>query len=140
MDSEDHASALSSRGEQAAQISREMVRMMRKTAGRGPTKARTTIGRDQVLVVFQETLTQGEQVLIDNGHEDKVLQLRAGFQDVLREEAVAMVEEVLDRKVVGFLSNNHFRPDLAVEFFALDPAQSSHTGTLQEAEHEDDGP
>ena len=31
-------------GEAAGVISREMVKLMRKTSGRGPTKARTTIG------------------------------------------------------------------------------------------------
>ena len=39
--------------EQAARISREMVRLMRRLSGRGPTRARTTIGRDHVLVMFE---------------------------------------------------------------------------------------
>src|SRR4051812_38860188 len=100
------------RGEQAATISREMVRLMRKTAGRGPTKARTTIGRDQVVVVFQETLTHGERVLVDNGHTEKVDAVREGYQAVFRDEAIALIEDVLGRKVLGFMSTNHFDPDL----------------------------
>jgi uncharacterized protein YbcI len=67
-------------GQQAATISREMVRLMRKTAGRGPTKARTTIGCDQVVVVFHETLTHGEQVLVEKGHTEEVEALRSGYQ------------------------------------------------------------
>jgi hypothetical protein len=32
-----------------------------------------------------------------------------------------MVEELTDRDVVAFLSNNHIDPDLAVEIFVLAP-------------------
>src|SRR5436309_14202907 len=100
MRSDEQARLVSERGEQAAHISREMVSLMRKTAGRGPTKARTTIGRDHVLVMFHETLTEGERVLVDNGHTDRVAAVREGYQMVLRDEAVALIEGVLHRRVV----------------------------------------
>jgi hypothetical protein len=58
---------------------------------------------------------------------------------VLRDEATAMVEDVLGRKVLGFVSTNHFEPDLAVEIFVLDPSDASHLDAPQEAEHQDDG-
>jgi uncharacterized protein YbcI len=127
------------RGEQAQHISREMVKLMRKTAGRGPTKARTTIGRDHVLVMFQETLTEGERVLVENGMENKVLSLRSGYQQVLRDEAVALIQGTLGRRVVGFMSTNHFNPDLAAELFVLDPSEEVQTSVPQEAEHNFDG-
>src|SRR5436190_13616199 len=110
-------------GEKAAEISREMVRLMRQTAGRGPTRARTTIGRDHVLVIFHETLTAGERVLVENGHQDEVQSLREGYQDVLRDPAIEMIEGVLGRKVIGFMSNNHFSPDLAAELFVFDSGE-----------------
>ena len=121
-------------GEAAGRISREMVQLMRKTSGRGPTKARTTIGRDHVLVMFQETLTDGERVLVDHGHQEKVLALRSGYQQVLRDEACTMIGDVLGRTVIGFMSNNHFDPDLAAELFVLDPREESQA-QVQEAEH-----
>jgi uncharacterized protein YbcI len=121
------------RGEQAAQISREMVQFMRKIVGRGPTKARTTIGRDHVLVMFQETLTEGERNLVSHGHREQVLALRASYQELLRADASAMIEEVLGRKVIGFMSTNHFDPDMAAEVFVLDPSEEPGE-TPQEAE------
>ena len=127
------------RGEQAAQISREMVKFMRKIAGRGPTKARTTIGRDHVLVMFQDTLTQGERNLVQNGHEDQVQALRSAYQKLLRADASAMIEEVLDRRVIGFMSDNHFEPDMAAEVFMLDPRDEPANNVPQEAEHNTDG-
>ena len=137
MGSTQSPSTADTRGEQAATISREMVRLMRNVSGRGPTKARTTIGRDQVVVVFQETLTHGERVLVDNGYSDRVEALRQGYQAVLRGEAIAMIEDVLDQKVLGFMSTNHFDPDLAVEIFVLDPSQVSALDEPHEAEHEE---
>jgi len=38
-----------------------------RTTGRGPTKARTTIGENGVFVVLQDSLTVGEQTLADHG-------------------------------------------------------------------------
>jgi uncharacterized protein YbcI len=124
--------------EQAQRISREMVRIMRETSGRGPTKARTTIGRDHVLVMFAETLTPGERVLIDNGHEGPVEDLRAAYQTVLRDEATAMIDDVLGREVIGFMSANHFNPDLAAEIFVLKPNGDGHAQGPEEAEHQEE--
>ena len=139
MDSADEQPASERQGELAATISREMVRLMRKTAGRGPTKARTMIGRDEVVVVFQETLTHGERVLVDNDMHEEVLAVRQGYQAVLSDEATAMIEQVLSRKVIGFMSTNHFDPDLAAEIFILDPTDGNGGAEPAEAEHEGDG-
>ena len=127
--------ASANNGEHAATISREMVKLMRQVAGRGPTKARTTIGRDHVLVMFQDTLTEGERNLVDHGYEQKVLEVRAAYQQILKAGAVQMIERVLGRKVVGFMSTNHFDPDLAAEVFVLDAAETPAAPELQEAEH-----
>jgi uncharacterized protein YbcI len=124
-------------GEQAATISREMVQLMRRIAGRGPTKARTTIGRDHVLVMFRETLTQGERNLVDCGYHETVQRVRSAYQDVLKEDATALIERVLNRRVIGFMSNNHFDPDVAVEVFILDPVESADDEGPQEGEHSD---
>lgn len=135
MGSETQFTPLPGRGEQAQHISREMVKLMRKTAGRGPTMARTTIGRDHVLVLFQETLTEGERVLVDNGHRPEVLALRQRYQDVLKPEACRLIEETLKRPVIGFMSTNHFDPDLAAELFVLETNDRTQSGPPEEAEH-----
>ena len=38
-----------------------------RTTGRGPTKAKTTIGENGVFVVLQDTLTTGERTLAEAG-------------------------------------------------------------------------
>lgn len=132
-------SPASTLGDQAATISRGMVTLMRGIAGRGPERARTTIGRDHVLVMFRETLTQGERNLVQAGHEDQVHAVRSAYQEMLEAEATKLIETTLYRKVIGFMSANHFEPDLAAEVFILEPAEESALpATLQEAEHRSD--
>jgi uncharacterized protein YbcI len=115
---EDHAH----NGSPQAEISRSAVQLLREYTGRGPTKARTTINHDSVLIVLGDILTKGERNLAENGKADRVLAIRHDFQMVMREELVALVERTLDRKVIAFMSDNHVDPDLAVEVFILEPA------------------
>ena len=124
--------------EQAARISREMVRLMRRLSGRGPTRARTTIGRDHVLVMFENTLTEGERNLVQNGHRDDVEALRRAYQAVLEAEASAMVAEVTGRRVTRFMSANQLdHPDAAAEIFLFEP-DGAAVEQPREAEHRED--
>jgi uncharacterized protein YbcI len=111
----------SSGGELSVAISNGMVQLLRRTTGRGPTKARTTIGRDHVLVMLQDTLTIGERTLTEAGYAEEVMLTRRRFQEVMRPDATKMVEELTGRTVIGFMSDNHANPDLGVEVFILEP-------------------
>ena len=104
----------------SAEISRGMVSLIRDYAGRGPTQARTTIGRDTVTVVLSDTLTRGERRLVEHGDAEHVLQTRHKIQMMMRDQAVALVESAIDRKVIAFMSDNHIDPDVAAEIFVLE--------------------
>jgi uncharacterized protein YbcI len=67
-----------------AQISNAVVQMLREYTGRGPTKARTTIRDNVVLVMLEQTLTKGEQSLSNKGRGEKVLEIRHEFQEAMR--------------------------------------------------------
>jgi uncharacterized protein YbcI len=113
-------------GQLTSAISNTVVQALRRTTGRGPTKARTTMGDDGVFVVLQDSLTRGEQSLTDAGQGDAVLDLRRRWQTVMATELRASIEELTGRKVIGFMSDNHIDPDLAVEVFVLEPLQEPH--------------
>ena len=95
--------------------------MLREYTGRGPTKAKTTINDDSVMILLADTLTKGERKLVETGKADHVTGLRHEFQKVMRDDLIALVERETDRKVIGFMSDNHVDPDLAVEVFVLAP-------------------
>jgi uncharacterized protein YbcI len=110
-------------GRVAAAISTEAVQVVRDHTGRGPTKARTTINSDHVTIILADTLTRGERTLVDNGEEDRVLDLRESLQRAMRADLVELVERQVGRKVIAFMSTNHIDPDLAVEVFVLQEAE-----------------
>ena len=68
-------------------ISNAIVKCVREYTGRGPMKARTTIRDNVVLVMLEETLTKGEQVLLKKGRSEQVLALRHEYQEAMREES-----------------------------------------------------
>jgi uncharacterized protein YbcI len=101
-------------------ISNAIVKLLRENSGRGPTKARTTIHENVVLVMLEDTLTKGEQNLVRKGRADKVLEIRHEFQEAMREESGEVIGALTGRKVLAFMSANHLEPDLAAEIFVLD--------------------
>ena len=115
------------RGALASQISTGMVRLVREYSGRGPTKARTVINSSSVTVLMADTLTKGERQLVEHGEGDHVLETRHKVQLLMREDAIALIESLLGRRVIAFMSDNHVDPDMAAEVFVLEPS-GAHDG------------
>ena len=107
-------------GSVAAEISNAVVQLLSEYTGRGPTKAKTAITRDMVTVLLQDTMTKAERTLAAKGDGTLVLELRHRIQETMREDLVRAVEELMERKVVAFMSANHLDPDMAVEVFVLE--------------------
>ena len=105
-----------------ARISTAMVRLHKKYTGRGPVRARTVVGNGIVVCVLEDTLTHPERTLVDAGNDDQVLAMRRTIQSVLRDEAVAAVEEATGRDVLSFMSENDINPDVSAEVFVLQPS------------------
>jgi uncharacterized protein YbcI len=105
----------------AAAISTTVVQELARTTGRGPTKARTTLGDNGVFVVLQDSLTQGEQTLAEAGEGAAVLDLRRRWQQIMKDDISRQIEELTGRTVIGVMSDNNIDPDLAVEVFVLEP-------------------
>lgn len=116
--------ALSSRQDPAPEleraISRGMVTLFKDYAGRGPTETRAYIHDELIVVLLEDTLTMAERSLARDDQGTMVREIRRQFQGAMREAAVALVEEQLERRVVrAFLSDSSVRPDYAIEVFLL---------------------
>jgi uncharacterized protein YbcI len=115
------------RGQIAAQISTRAVQILHDYTGRGPTKARTILNHDSVTIILQDALTKGELSLVNAGREAEVLRTRHSYQEVMGPDLTQIVEDAVGRKVIAFLSDNHANPDVAVEFFLLEPQEAADT-------------
>jgi uncharacterized protein YbcI len=107
-------------GEQLAAVTNGIVKLFREYYGRGPTKAKSYILDDRILVtVLEDTMTRVEKTLADNGHGDKVREVRLVFQEAMAHDFKQCVRDALGREVLGYHSQLTLEPDLGFEFFVL---------------------
>ena len=106
----------------SAGISRAVVGLFSEHTGRGPTKARTTIDAELIVVLLHDSMTHAEKTLVRAGRPAEVLQMRRTFQETMRPSLVEAVEGLTDRTVVSFMSANDIDPDAAAEIFVMDRA------------------
>jgi uncharacterized protein YbcI len=117
----------------AAKISREVVQLLKQHVGRGPTKARTYVNDECVLVLLREGHTVSEQTMFESGSAREVAQSRVDISEVLREPLTQIVEQHMGRKVSGFLSSSQQDPDLLDFVFVLEtsPVARSDDGAAE---------
>jgi uncharacterized protein YbcI len=103
-----------------AAISREIVGVLKGAVGRGPTKAKTYLHDDSVLVLLREGHTRSEGTMFEGGAKRAVAQGRVDLSEVIRDPLIEVVERTLGRKVAGFMSSSQQHPDLLSLVFVLD--------------------
>ena len=111
-----------------ATISREMVRLQAEYYGKGPTRAKTYIVDDLVVVVLEESFTRAEKTLAERGEREAIQQNRRRFQQQMAESFTSVVEQATGRKVRVFLSDTDIEQDVSVETFLLAEERTDMTG------------
>jgi uncharacterized protein YbcI len=108
-------------GEQLAAVTNGIVKLFRDYYGRGPTKAKSYLLDDRILVcVLEETMTKVERTLVENGHGGKVREVRLTFQEAMADEFKRAVSDVMGREVLAYHSQLTLDPDIGFEFFVFD--------------------
>jgi uncharacterized protein YbcI len=115
----------SSDGQLATAIASMVVQVLRQYTGRGPTKSRTYLNEDLIVVVLQGTFTPAERSLVADGKDDVVLSGRRALQGIMRADLIAGIEGLTGRTVVAFLSDNSIEPDVKVKSFVLAPQDAA---------------
>jgi uncharacterized protein YbcI len=107
-------------GEQLAAVTNGIVKLFRDYYGRGPTKAKSYLLDDRILVcVLENTMTRVEKTLADNGAGGKVREVRLTFQEAMAHEFKQTVRDCTGREVTAYHSQLTLDPDLGFEFFVL---------------------
>jgi uncharacterized protein YbcI len=106
-------------GETRARISKELVRLHADYYGKGPTKAKTYIVDDLVVVVLEESFTRAEKTLVGRGEREAIQHIRRRFQQQMAESFIGIVEQATGRRVRAFLSETDIDQDVSVETFLL---------------------
>lgn len=103
-----------------AAISREIVVLLKDLTGRGPTKAKTYIHEDSVVVLLRDGHTRSEATMFAAGGSRGVAQGRVDMSETIRDPLIEVIERHTGRKVVGFMSSSQQDPDLLSFIFVLD--------------------
>lgn len=103
-----------------AAISREIVVLLKDLTGRGPTKAKTYIHEDCVVLLLREGHTRSEATMFAGGGGRGVAQGRVDMSETIRGPLIEVIERHTSRKVVGFMSSSQQDPDLLSFVFVLD--------------------
>lgn len=104
----------------AARISSQMVQLVSRHTGRGPTKVRTTLNTNLALVLYEDALTRAESNLVAAGEIESVCEQRRTFDRLMRSEAIAIVEEAAGRRVRAFLSDISPADGVAMHTFVFE--------------------
>jgi uncharacterized protein YbcI len=102
-------------------ISDEIVSLLHRYTGRGPTEARTYVHENLIVCLLGDSLTKAEQSLVTGGHYASVLDTRSLFQRTMRVDLTEAVERLTGRTVIAFMSQNHIDPNFGLEAFVLMP-------------------
>jgi uncharacterized protein YbcI len=102
-------------------ISNAIVRLYKEHYGKGPTRCRTYLQPELVVVVLGGGYTASEQTLFEAGKWHVVRESRQHWQDTMQGRFVETIERLTGHNVLAFMSANHQDPDLSVELFVLEP-------------------
>ena len=115
-------------GARLAAISTGLVTLHKDYYGRGPTEAKTYAINDTIICILKGGFTSVEETLMADGKFDEVENLRRSFQATMKERFVSVVEAAIEREVIGYMSQIHSEPDVAVELFLLEPSGEKLNG------------
>ena len=103
------------------QISTAFVQLIKEHGDRGPTKCRTYIDDDLIIVLMQSGYSRLENTLIEDGKWLDVRSTRQAFQDTMEGRLSDTIERLTGREVSAFMSASHQQPDIQIELFVLNP-------------------
>ena len=103
-----------------AEITDQLVKLIREHYGRGPISAKTYFLDNLIVCVLSDGFIALERTMMEGGAAERVLDMRREFQGLMETRYTAMVEDLTGRKVLAFLSQSHVEPDLSIEMFLMD--------------------
>lgn len=117
-------SALDLKGQSTA-ISNGIGSLHREHYGRGADRIRTRIHKDSVATALEDCFTTVEHKMVAEGAFGLVRETRTMFQDWMAPRFIELVEQATGQKVKAFFSQVSKDPDIALEYFLLEPADGS---------------
>ena len=108
-------------GPTAMTICNAITAALKQTCGKGPTKVRAYSTHDHVAVVVQDMLTTLERTLVQDGHEQMVIEARQVLIGRVAQECRSTIEQATGRRVVGWQTEVDPSANRALTLVQLQP-------------------
>lgn len=93
------------RGQIERTLSQRIQSLYRNQLEHNPSRVVCQIFDDKIAIVLEDSITQPEQVLVDNGQEVLAQQVRIELDEALQPQLKALIEEIVGVTVIDLLSN-----------------------------------
>jgi uncharacterized protein YbcI len=104
-----------------AAVARALVGLHKEQFGRGPTRARAHFfGADMLVCAFEDVLVPAEAKLVSRGQDEAVQTARVLFQIATKDEFIATIEGLVERKVRAFTSAMDPTANMLFEIFVFE--------------------
>jgi uncharacterized protein YbcI len=94
------------RGQVERTISQRIQALYRDRIGHQPSQVTCELFEDKLTIVLEDSITPAEQLLLREGKEDSVAQLRSDIDEVIRPQLKAEIEDILGISVLDLLSDS----------------------------------
>ena len=122
-----------------ASVSAAVVALHKEQFGRGPTRARTEYaGPDALVCILEDALLPAEKALVAMGEAHRVQEARLFFQSATADQFIAVVEDLLGRKVRAFSSATDPHAGVVAEIYVFE-SQRAGAGPAPAGDPDMDG-
>ena len=93
------------RGQLERSLSQQLQKLYREHLDHTTGKVSCRLFEDKLTVIVENSLTQPERLLLENGNSDRVEKLHDDLSRLVRPQLIDLVETILDQKVVDLMSD-----------------------------------
>ncbi len=97
--------SIPTRGQRERELSQRIQGLYSNQLGHRPTKVTCQLFDDSLAIVMEDSITPAEQLLVNQGQEELAEQVRSGLDDAIEPKLKALIEEVLEVKVVDLMGD-----------------------------------
>ena len=93
------------RGQIERTLSQRIQALYRTQLEHQPSKVTCQLFDEKIAVILEDSITQAEQLLVENGQEELAQKVRAELDEALQPQLKELIEEVVGVSVIDILSN-----------------------------------
>ncbi len=97
--------SIPTRGQRERELSQRIQGLYSNQLGHRPTKVTCQLFDDSLAIVMEDSITPAEQLLVNQGQEELAEQVRSGLDEAIEPKLKALIEEILEVKVVDLMGD-----------------------------------